>query len=111
MTETVNIMKPKAHFVEPDYAARMFRDDDIYRERCKAQAREWARANKADPFAYARALNDYTTGVAFAGTPTGSLFNGAEGYNVVWSQEPRTSMLGDIAVNYFVPVPLNMKRP
>ena len=102
-----------ANLFEPEFAARMFRDDEIYRERCKAQCREWARANRTDPHAYLRALNEYACGIAYAGSPgaSGSLFAGAQGYNVMWSQEPRTARLGDVVVEFYVPIPINLKRP
>lgn len=112
MTEIKQESKnPDANLIEPEYAAKMFREDDVYRERCMAQCREWGRANKTDPFAYARALNEYATGVAYAGSPTGALFAGAQGYNVMWSQEPRVSFLDGNAIDFYAAVPINMKRP
>ena len=97
--------------IEPEYAAHLYKEDDVYRARCVAQAREWGRANKTDPFAFAKALNDYATGVAYAGSPVGALFAGSQGYNVMWSQEPRTSLLGDVLTEFYAAVPINMKTP
>ncbi len=111
MSGMLKRMSEKKGFVDPAYAMRMYKDDDLYRERCKAQCREWARANRTDPFAYDRALNEYATGLAFAGVPTGSLFAGAEGYNVGWSQEPQVAFLGEQAVEYYSAIPINLKRP
>ena len=103
--------KKDTNLIEPEYAARMFREDDVYLERCKAQCREWARANRTDPHAYNKALNEYACGIAYAGVPKGALFNGAQGYNVMWSQEPRVFELDGMSVEFYVPVPINMKRP
>ncbi len=99
--------------INPEFCRRLYAENTAYRERCHLQAKEWAAANKSDSFAYNRALNDYRTGLAYAGTAVASdtAFINAEGYNVDWGKEERSYTLNNKHVFYMVKQPKNMERP
>ncbi len=99
--------------INPEFCRNLYANNPTYRERCHLQAKEWAEANKSDPFAYDRALNDYKTGLAYAGTATApdTAFINAEGYNVEWGKEERSYTLDNEDIFYMVKQPKNMERP
>ena len=98
--------------ISPKYAANQYQENPAYRARCEAQARDVAKANPSDPFAYGRAIKNYANGIAYAGTEKGPAgFIGAEGYNVQWNNEERSYEFQGRTISYTVKVPANLKVP
>ncbi len=98
-------------FFPPEYGAHRFKTEPDYRDRCERQARDWAKANKSDPYAYAVIMRDYEAGVAYAGHPSRPLWEGAQSYSLQWGQEKRTytGMDGEVK-EYWVDFPKSMRR-
>ena len=65
------------------------------------KAREQARADRSDPFTYARVRAHFHAGVVIEPSD----------YSVEWGREIRTAVLGERRVEFAVAVPRNVKRP
>lgn len=70
--------------LEPEYAAHRFLTNAGYYERCQMQARDYATAEKTDPFTFKRVMSHYANGLAYAGAVNATLWAGAEGYGLIW---------------------------
>lgn len=93
------------------YAANQFATNPKYRARCKESAIDWAKANKSDPNAFNKCMNDFRSGIAYAGPVGRPLWTGAEGYSLEWRQEERSYEANGETVWYTVKVPTSMKTP
>ncbi len=84
--------------------AEKYNKDPSYHTACEKKARDWAKANPSDPFAYAMAIKDLKSGAVH---PTDDC------YSVEWRREARMlqSPLSTGEPSFIVEVPTNMKRP
>ncbi|MCH7605381.1 hypothetical protein IID24_05330 [Patescibacteria group bacterium] len=67
----------------------------------EGKATDQAKADRSDPFVYARVLAHYLAGVPMS----------PDEYSVEWGKELRTTVNGDRRVEFSVEVPRNVKRP
>jgi hypothetical protein len=70
-----------------------------YMASIEASARNWALANRSDPFAYATARSHMQNQFAIPSD-----------YSAEWRSEPRSIIRNGIEVYYSVSVPCNMRR-
>lgn len=65
------------------------------------KAHEQAKADRSDPFTYARVRSHYQNGLPMS----------PDEYSVEWGKELKTTIVNGVKVEYPISVPRNIKRP